>query len=161
MLTKTKVFLLLSVLSLFISNSVSAQQAPGFTLPSDKGNISLKQFQGKVVYLDFWASWCVPCRKSFPWMNDMQKKYASKGLVVLGVNLDESRDDAAAFLAQVPAKFKIAYDSKGVTPGQYKVDVMPTSYLVDRKGNLVSVHQGFTKSKTDHMEKEIQELLGK
>ena len=146
---------------LIYSGHVKAEKAPGFTLAGDNGKISLQKYRGKVVYLDFWASWCVPCRKSFPWMNEMQAKYKSKGLVVLGINLDESKSDAKNFLKQIPGNFTMAYDPNGVTPGKYKVEVMPTSYLIDRRGNLVHTHRGFKKSKADKMEAEIQALLNK
>jgi len=159
-LLKSVVPVLFSVFLIF-SGHAQAAKAPGFSLAGDKAQISLKKYRGKVVYLDFWASWCIPCRKSFPWMNKMQEKYKSKGLVVIGINLDESKADAKNFLKQVPGNFTMAYDPDGVTPGKYKVEVMPTSYLIDRRGNLVHIHRGFKKSKADKMEAEIQSLLNK
>ena len=159
MFTRSRL-ILLSLSFLFLhSGYVLAEKAPSFSLKSDNGIISLKQFRGKVVYLDFWASWCVPCKKSFPWMNEMQQKYKSKGLVVLAINLDEDKSAAKVFLQQVPAKFTVAYDPDGVTPGKYQVEVMPTSYLIDRSGNLVGSHRGFKKSKKDKMENKISALL--
>lgn len=159
---RSKSFLLLPLFLFFLySGSSFAAKAPSFTLSGDKGTISLKQFRGKVVYLDFWASWCVPCRKSFPWMNMMQEKYKSEGLVVLGINLDESKEAAKKFLQQVPANFTIAYDPDGETPGQYHVEVMPTSYVVDRKGNIVLAHRGFKKSQSAEMESKISAILRK
>lgn len=162
MLFLPKRSLFLIVFLFFIgSGSSFAAKAPAFTLNGDNGPIQLKQYRGKVVYLDFWASWCVPCRKSFPWMNEMQEKYQSKGLIVLGVNLDENKQVALEFLKQIPAKFTIAYDPDGETPGQYHVEVMPTSYLIDRAGNVVYAHKGFKKSQKDEMEKKISELIRK
>lgn len=159
---RSKLFLFLPLfLFLIYSGNSLAAKAPPFTLTGDNGSISLKQFRGKVVYLDFWASWCVPCRKSFPWMNTMQAKYKSKGLVVLGINLDESKQAAKAFLKQVPGKFTMAYDPEGDTPGKYHVEVMPTSYLIDRSGNIVYSHRGFKKSQSAEMESRISELLRK
>jgi len=148
-------------LTFLFSSTSQAAQAPLFSLKGDHGQLSLKQYRGKVVYLDFWASWCVPCRKSFPWMNEMQEKYKSKGLVVIGVNLDDNKQAADDFLRQVPAKFTIAYDPNGVTPGKYQVEVMPTSYLIDRSGKLVDKHRGFKKSQRADMESKISTLLGK
>lgn len=159
-LSKSVVTALFSVFLIY-SGHANAAKAPVFSLKGDRGQISLQKYRGKVVYLDFWASWCVPCRKSFPWMNKMQEKYKSKGLVVIGINLDESKADAKNFLKQVPGNFTMAYDPDGVTPGKYKVEVMPTSYLIDRRGNLVYTHRGFKKSKADKMEAEIQALLNK
>lgn len=135
--------------------------APNFVLDGSGGKVDLKKYRGQVVYLDFWASWCVPCRKSFPWMNDMNKKYQSKGLNIIAVNLDSARADADAFLKQTPADFTIAYDPNGETPGVYQVSVMPTSYLIDRNGNIVYSHQGFKKSQQEHMEEKISALLAK
>ena len=94
-------------------------------------------------------------------MNQIQKKYRSSGLVVIGVNLDDDIKLAAKFLEQIPANFTIAYDPEGTTPGQYQVEVMPTSFLIDRSGKLVDSHKGFKKSQTDKMENKIRTLLGK
>jgi len=159
---RSQQFLLLPLMLLFLfSGNSFAEKAPLFTLTGDNGPVDLKQYRGKVVYLDFWASWCVPCRKSFPWMNEMQAKYKSQGLVVLAVNLDEEKQAAQQFLAQVPGKFTIAYDPQGITPGQYQVEVMPTSYLINRSGDVVYAHKGFKQSKANDMESEISELLRK
>ena len=88
--------------------------APAFDLPSSGAqNVRLADLKGRVVYVDFWASWCAPCKQSFPWMNDMQAKYGAKGLTVIGVNVDKKREDAAKFLDGTPAKFTVAYDSTG------------------------------------------------
>lgn len=150
------------IVTLFISISSSyAQKAPGFTLAGDKGKVSLSQYRNKVVYVDFWASWCKPCRKSFGFMNDMQTRYGKKGLKIIAINLDDKRTDAASFLKKHPAKFTIAYDPKGTTPGKYKLKVMPTSYLIDRKGNLINIHQGFKEDQTGKLEKLITQALNK
>ena len=159
---RSKQFLLLPLFLLFIySGSSFAEKAPLFSLSGDNGSINLKQYRGKVVYLDFWASWCVPCRKSFPWMNEMQAKYKSQGLVVLGINLDENKRIAKKFLQQIPGNFTIAYDPDGETPGKYQVEVMPTSYLIDRSGDIVYSHRGFKKSQANEMESKISALLRK
>ena len=103
----------------------------------------LSQLKGKVVYVDFWASWCGPCRQSFPWMNEMQGKYGAKGLQIVGVNLDAKRADADQFLAQVPAKFSVGFDAKGDSAKQFGVKGMPTSVLIGPDGKVLAVHQGF------------------
>src|SRR4051794_39610306 len=95
--------------------------APAVVLPADGGEFHLDAYRGKVVYFDFWASWCGPCKQSFPWMNAMQAKYADKGLVIVAVNVDNAHDDALKFLQQVPARFKIAYDPKGQVAQQYAI----------------------------------------
>jgi thiol-disulfide isomerase/thioredoxin len=103
----------------------------------------LQEFHGKVIVLDFWASWCVPCRRSFPWMNSMQEKYADDGLVIIGVNLDAVQADAQAFLRETPADFQIINDPEGALAREHDVVAMPTSYIFDRDGNLVTRHLGF------------------
>ena len=121
--------------------------------------VSAEAFKGQVVYLDFWASWCTPCKASFPFMNDLHEQLASKGLVVLAVNLDEQRAAADRFLAQTPAKFRIAYDPKGVTPEHYTVKAMPTAVLIDRKGQVRHVHAGFREADKNGLRVQVEALL--
>jgi thiol-disulfide isomerase/thioredoxin len=152
--------LLITLALLAGSNTTTlAQQAPAFSLASDNGNISLSQYRNKIVYVDFWASWCKPCRESFSFMNEIQKKYAGKGLQIIAINLDDQRSAADAFLSKYPAEFKIAYDPQGKTPAAFGVKVMPTSYLVDRKGNIIFIHKGFKQSQTDELEQRIAQAL--
>ena len=103
----------------------------------------ITQQNGKVVLLDFWASWCVPCRRSFPWMNDMQQKYGDAGLVVVGVNLDNNENDATEFLHDYPANFRIVYDTEKELARSMGVQAMPSSFLFDRNGELIDSHMGF------------------
>jgi len=121
----------------------SGQPAPALQLPGTAGTVDLSALKGHVVYLDFWASWCVPCRLSFPWMNDMQARYGARGLQVLAVNVDAKRAAADAFLAQVPARFAVAFDSAGDTPRRFGVKAMPTSVLVGADGTVLQQHAGF------------------
>ena len=119
---------------------------PGQAVPDialGAGAERLSQLKGKVVYVDFWASWCGPCRQSFPWMNEMQGKYGAKGLQIVGVNLDAKRADADQFLAQVPAKFSVGFDAKGDSAKQFGVKGMPTSVLIGPDGKVLAIHQGF------------------
>lgn len=142
-------------------NPALAQKAPAFSLKGDKGNVTLSTYKNKVVYVDFWASWCKPCRKSFPFMNEMQARYAKQGLQIIGINLDNDKQAARDFLKKNPAEFTIAYDPDGKTPGLYNLKVMPTSYLIDRKGNLVHVHKGFKENQKQKMEALILKTLKK
>lgn len=136
--------------------------APAFSLPGTKGDpVALDKLRGKVVYVDFWASWCGPCRRSFPWMNDMQQKYGAKGLVVVGVNVDKKRADADKFLAQVPASFTLAFDEAGSTPNAYGVKGMPSSYLIDAGGKVVYVERGFLDEHKAELEQRVAALVNK
>lgn len=138
----------------------AGQPAPAFVLPTAKGEtVALDKFRGKVVYVDFWASWCAPCRRSFPWMNEMQQKYGPRGFTVVAINVDKKRSDAERFLVQHPANFTIVYDDAGVTPAAYGVKGMPSSYLVDQRGNVTFVERGFLDEHKADLENRIAALL--
>jgi len=109
----------------------------------DIGQLDLKRYHGKVVYLDFWASWCKPCRKSFPWMNQLLTRYPADRFTVITVNLDAESESMHAFLQKVPAQFDIFHDPSGGIAEQFQLEGMPTSYLIDRDGKLVGKHVGF------------------
>ena len=137
-----------------------ASPAPAFSLPNKEGGmISLAQQEGKIVYLDFWASWCGTCRQSFPWMNEMLEKYQGQGLEIIAVNLDSASADAEKFLAKTPAQFTVVYDNKGSTPTAYGVKGMPTSFLIDSKGQIISQHAGFNSAHKGDLEAAIQQAL--
>jgi thiol-disulfide isomerase/thioredoxin len=136
------------------------QPAPALALPDAKdAPVSLAGLRGKVVYVDFWASWCGPCKRSFPWMNDLAKRYGNDGFAVLAVNVDKKRGDAERFLAQVPASFTIVYDPAGGTPAAWEVKGMPSSFLVDRSGKVALATQGFRDDEKGAVEQRIRELL--
>jgi len=121
--------------------------------------LDLGQYRGKVVYLDFWASWCEPCRKSFPWMNAMQRKYSERGLVIIAVNVDTERKDADRFLKAVPASFHVVYDPEGGLAQQYQLSRMPSSFIIGPDGRVAAHHEGFTRDSPRDGEAEIQRLL--
>ena len=124
--------------------ATTGEPAPAFTLPEAGGApVALEKLRGKVVYVDFWASRCGPCKRSFPWMGEMQKKYGDGGFAVVAINVDKKRADAERFLAVTPGAFTIVYDPAGSVAGAYDVKGMPTSYLVDRAGKIVAVDSGF------------------
>ena len=116
-------------------------------LPAEAASLDLSQYRGKVVYLDFWASWCTPCRQSFPWMNDLQRSYGNRGLVVIGVNVDHDKSLADAFLRETPAAFSIVYDPDGKAAGKYDVKEMPTSIVIGRDGKIAYTQSGFFPSR--------------
>ena len=137
------------------------QPAPELKLPGQQGTVNLTDYKGKVVYVDFWASWCGPCRQSFPWMNEMQAKYGARGFVVLGVNVDAKRDEADKFLAQNPARFTLAFDAKGETPKSFAIKGMPTSVLVGADGLVINQHSGFRDEERAALEASIVAALVK
>ena len=129
-------------------------------LAEDEAPEDIARSRGDVVWLDFWASWCVPCRHSFPWMNAMQQKYGPLGLTVVAVNLDSDRADADRFLASMPAGFKVQFDPEGKLAKRYEVEAMPSSYVLDRTGHVMERHFGFKESKEAKYEASIRTALG-
>ncbi|MBX2839763.1 MAG: TlpA family protein disulfide reductase [Gammaproteobacteria bacterium] len=151
--------------SLLVSNFVTAAEssssaAPAFSLPGVSGEKTLADYRGQYLYVDFWASWCAPCRQSFPWMNEIQDKYADDGLKVIAINLDEHRHDADRFLEDVRADIDIAFDSEGVTAEAFNVRGMPSSYLINPDGEIIFSHIGFRKRDTALLEYEITKVIG-
>ena len=120
---------------------------------------ALDDYAGKVVLIDFWASWCGPCRKSFPWMNAMQSKYADDGLVIVAVNVDNDLAEANRFLSDFPAEFQIHFDDDKSLARQYEVIAMPSSFLIGRDGQVVEKHLGFKVLKQDEYEAAIRTAL--
>ncbi len=117
--------------------------------------------KGNVIYVDFWASWCIPCRKSFPWMNNLKTKHQAQGLSIISINLDHDRELADLFLQETPANFPVIYDPKGLIARKYKLKGMPSSFIVNRQGEIVSGHVGFNEEKKLAYEQEIKTLLHK
>jgi len=148
-------------LSMLLVFSAHAESGTSISFKTKNGDIKLSDYKGKVIYLDFWASWCIPCRKSFPWMNNLQKRYGNKGFKVIAVNLDQEQDKAKAFLDKIPANFTVAYDPEGVSATAFKVKGMPSSYLIDRTGKITFSHIGFREKEIPAMEKKIKQLLRK
>jgi len=154
----------LAVATMMVTGVASAvgvgEAAPPFALATAAGEtVALDKLKGRVVYVDFWASWCGPCRRSFPWMSEMQQKYGAAGFTVVGVNVDKRRPDAEKFLQQTPATFTIVYDPAGKTPEAYGVKGMPSSYLVDASGKVVAVESGFRDEQKAEFEARIKTLL--
>jgi thiol-disulfide isomerase/thioredoxin len=133
--------------------------APDFELSGTGGKVKLSALRGNVVYVDFWASWCGPCRQSFPWMNEMQARYGGQGLRIVGINVDTHEKDARDFLTETPATFTVAFDSTGATPRSYRIKGMPTSLLIDADGKVVFEHSGFRVADKAELEQRIQAAL--
>jgi thiol-disulfide isomerase/thioredoxin len=122
-------------------------------------SLDLSSFRGRVVYLDFWASWCAPCRQSFPWMETLKRTYGDQGLEVITVNLDTDRADADKFLKQFHPTFDVRFDPKGELAEFYKVHGMPASVLIDRHGVTRFAHVGFRPVDGTIYEAQLRELL--
>ncbi|MDM5181628.1 TlpA disulfide reductase family protein [Massilia sp. DJPM01] len=152
--------LVLALLAVPASALDAGKPAPAFDLAGPDGAVKLEKYAGKVVYLDFWASWCGPCRQSFPWMNEMQAKYGAQGLQIVGVNVDAKVDDARGFLATTPARFAIGFDPAGATPRSYGVKGMPSSVLIGADGKVLFEHSGFKAADRDQLETRIKAALG-
>lgn len=142
-----------------IADGRTATQAPPFALDGPSGPVSLAALRGSVVYVDFWASWCAPCRQSFPWMNTLVERYAEQGLAVVAINLDASPADADEFLASTGPRFDIAFDPSGGSAEAYGVMGMPSSYLVGPDGQLLYSHIGFRPADRATIEAEIEQAL--
>ena len=142
--------------------AVVGQEAPAVRLPalSSGEDVSLDSLRGKVVYLDFWASWCGPCRVSFPILEALASELGPSGFEVLAINVDEVEADAQEFLSEVPVSYLVVRDAKGVSPQAYGILGMPTGYLIDREGVVREIHQGLRKSGGDQLRTEIVKLFG-
>jgi cytochrome c biogenesis protein CcmG/thiol:disulfide interchange protein DsbE len=116
-------------------------------------------FRGRVLYVDFWASWCTPCRQSFPWMQSLKDSYESAGLSVVAVNLDQNRHDAEKFLTQFHPNFEIRFDPQGALAERFKVHGMPSSVIIDRHGVVRYTHIGFQAGDQTMYEAQLREVL--
>ncbi|PTQ90449.1 TlpA disulfide reductase family protein [Agitococcus lubricus] len=121
--------------------------------------LNLDAYKGKVVYVDFWASWCGPCRESFPWLKKMQQQRGKDGLVIIAVNVDQDKKLADAFLAEFQPEFKVLYDKDGKLAEDFKVSTMPSSFIIDRDGKPRFKHKGFHSAKQAQYESELNDLL--
>jgi len=122
-------------------------------------DLDLNAYRGKVVYLDFWASWCGPCKQSFPWMENLKDTYGRQGLAVIAVNLDMDRADADKFLDRFRPTFEVRFDPKGELAALYKVRAMPSSVLIDRHGVARFTHEGYRPVDGAAYEAQVRELL--
>ena len=157
-------FLIASMLGSFATASFAEhldQISPSCALTTLDGSptYNLQELKGKVVYMDFWASWCPPCVKSFSFLNQLDHDMRDKGLHVIGVNLDEKVADAKEFLAKHPVDFSIVADPSKQCAKVFELMAMPTSYLIDRKGAIRHIHQGFRPGETEELRALITQLV--
>jgi thiol-disulfide isomerase/thioredoxin len=156
----------LMALLLIVANPNAHAVEVGASLPEcalevmdSKQNLSLSQYKGKVLYVDFWASWCGPCAKSFPFLNELHQQLKDQGLQIVGVNLDENVDDAKAFLAKYPASFSVMADTGKQCAKDFDVKAMPSSYIIDRKGIVHHIHLGFRPGEAKELRDLVEKLL--
>ena len=133
---------------------------PPIDMPDQHGEkVDLEELRGKVVLVDFWASWCGPCKQEMPVLEALHKKYADQGLVVVGVNIDTSAKKMRSFLRGAPVSFRIVHDPKITIAQRYEPPTMPSSYFIGRDGKLRYVHQGFRKEDAEGIEAKVKSLL--
>jgi thiol-disulfide isomerase/thioredoxin len=134
---------------------------PAMATPRPVAEFTLEHYRGQVLIVDFWASWCKPCRESIPWLNELQARYRDRGLVIVGVNVDAERGDAEKFLSAVPISFEVVFDPGGSLAREFKVPGMPATYLFDRDGMLAASHFGFRGPQRAPFESQVQALLAR
>lgn len=138
----------------------AAAKAPDFTLPSNGGpNLRLQEQRGRVVMVNFWATWCGPCRVEMPHLNRLYEKYRGSGFVVLGVNIDEEPRKAADLAARLGLRFPVLFDADKKVSRLYDLSAMPSTVLIDRDGRVRHIHRGYRDGYEDIYEKQIRELL--
>jgi peroxiredoxin len=161
----TRIILLSGIVSLLGFGQAPAsdigQHAPNCRLSgfAEDKDIDIAQYRGDVVYVDFWASWCPPCAKSFGFLNGVHQQFQPHGLKILGVNLDEEPGDAREFLADYPVEFDVLADDHAACAKLFDVKAMPSSYLIDRNGVIRHVHLGFRSGDTEQLKALIEQLL--
>jgi len=150
--------------SLLLCGTTSAAniqgKAPNFTLKSNTGkNIKLSELRGQVVLLNFWASWCGPCRQEMPLLEKLQQRYSALGFTVLGVNVEEDPSKAKSLLKDIPVSFPILFDTQNTVSKQYQVSAMPSTVMIDRNGNMRYLHKGYKAGDEAQYKKWVKELV--
>jgi cytochrome c biogenesis protein CcmG, thiol:disulfide interchange protein DsbE len=153
------VFVLALSCSGLATPTVHAKGAPGTIAVIDSVLADTTELRDRVVYVDFWASWCAPCGQSFPWMNRLQAKYGAKGLRVITINLDKHASDGEDFIDQVRSTLDVIYDSTGSLARRFALDAIPSSFVYDRSGTLRSSHPGFVPADTVALDALVANLL--
>ena len=137
--------------------------APDFDLPVLGGTpqeiVTLSDFRGKVVYVDFWAAWCRPCREALPFFDEVQQEIGSDQFQVIGINIDEDPDDGLLFLRDIPVSYPVVSDAQTKTVTAYKVKAMPTGFLLNRDGQIVLTHRGFRNRDKAQLRQAISDLV--
>lgn len=159
--------MIITIIMVFLMGTVNispgygkGEKAPDFTLKSLSGkNIKLSELRGRVVLVNFWATWCAPCKKELPYFNHLYKKYQGLGLEILGINIDKMTSRAEGMSDALALSFPILLDPSGKTSNRYGIRSMPTTFIVAKDGTLRHVHWGFSPTDSARYEKEIRGLL--
>ncbi|MBB3169779.1 TlpA family protein disulfide reductase [Simiduia aestuariiviva] len=157
-------YLLLSF-ALFIGGLSHATEplsgpAPDFTLKSRDGkNIRLSDLRGQVIMLNFWASWCGPCRQEMPLLDELSKRYSRAGFTLLGVNVEQDTAAGEKYLQDTPVSFPILWDPTSTVSKLYNIDAMPSTVMIDRDGNMRYLHRGYKPGYEKDYKKQIKELI--
>lgn len=140
--------------------ATTADTAPGFALPDATGNtVTLADFEGQVVLINFWASWCGPCREEMPLLDQLSERYGPLGFTMLGINVEEDSTLADRFLEGTPVDFPILYDRENSVSQLYDVIAMPTTVIVDRQGQVRYVHHGYEPGNENEYQDQIRALI--
>lgn len=158
----TRILLLALGLAVFPAHAVAPKDAaPDFTLKSlDGTNLRLEEYRGKVVLINFWASWCGPCRQEMPVLDRLHQRYADTGFAVLGVNVEGQEAPARALLAKMPVSFPVLIDEGQKVSEQYDLEAMPSTVVIDRDGVVRYVHRGYTPGDEAGYVEMVKQLIG-
>lgn len=165
MMFKKLKFCLFFVLLAFVAGPAlsiqSGDKAPACSKPvyGSEQLFDIEAYRGKVVLIDFWATWCPPCKRSMPFFNDLRNELADSGFEIIAVNVDEDQEDAVSFLKKYPVDYVVALDSEGDCPKAYGVPGMPSTYFVDKSGKVRSVHIGFRDSDKSEIRSLVEKLI--
>ncbi|MCO7225547.1 TlpA disulfide reductase family protein [Pleionea sp. CnH1-48] len=151
-------------LTLLFSATAHAEEfnkpAPDFTLKSmDGSNVKLSELRGEVIMLNFWASWCGPCREEMPILEEFYKKYKKLGFRILGINVEKDSSKAVGYLKDVPVTFPILFDQENKVSKMFDVDAMPSTVFIDRAGNVRFLHRGYKSGDEKHHKKLMKALM--
>jgi len=155
------VFLLIN-LSIAHAGDLTGKAAPAFTAKDTKGNeLSLSDYKGKVVLLDFWASWCVPCREEFPFLIRFYEAHQKENFIIIAVNIDDKEENMKDFLSNfdIPPLYPVIWDNEKKIPPLYELESMPTSIFIDKNGIIRYIHTGFNESRKKEFKEELSTLL--
>jgi len=157
---KTLMLSLLLIVSTASHAAMSKVTAPDFTLKSNIGkNLRLSEYRGQVVLINFWASWCGPCRQEMPVLDELHQSYEALGFSVLGINVDKKSEAADKLLKDIPVSFPILYDNSNAASELFNVDAMPYTILVDRDGKMRYLHRGYKRGYEDKYREQIKALI--